>query len=67
MKVADSMIGIERAHDGSMDNARRSAARTVHVSQGPGEGEMQHDPRGLVVAVLMSLVCWAALGFFLLS
>lgn len=61
MKVADSMIGMEQGRDGPMDKRASSVSHRAH------EGEIRHDARGLVIAVMMSLVCWGALGVFLLS
>lgn len=30
-------------------------------------GEVERDGRGLVIAILLCMTCWAALGYFLLT
>ena len=65
MKVAENFIGIEHGVEGPLDPLSRPPA--AYVAQRTREGKIEHDARGLVVAVLMSLVCWGALGFYLLS
>lgn len=63
MKVAENYFDIENAPQVEPVRPREQ----VYASQRTVEGETTHDARGLVVAVLMSLVCWAALGYYLLT
>ncbi|SFF84175.1 hypothetical protein SAMN05518801_102131 [Novosphingobium sp. CF614] len=72
MKVADkNMIGLEHGPDGAIDLDRGMVAGTVYASQRSGQrsgdGQTEHDARGLIVAIVLCMGCWAALGFFLLS
>jgi hypothetical protein len=39
----------------------------VYAAQRSNDGVLEHDSRGLVVAILLCMACWGALGFFLLS
>ncbi|MFC0204806.1 hypothetical protein [Novosphingobium soli] len=65
MKVADDNIirferGMERGH------LARMPAGMVYAAQRMGSGE-EHDGRGLIIAILLCMACWACLGFFLLT
>lgn len=37
------------------------------LEQSPVESATGHDARSLVVAILLCVVCWAALGYYLLT
>lgn len=68
MKVADNnVMGMEQGGEGAIDLGWRRNEGAVYASQRAREGGTRHDARGLVIAVLLCLLCWAALGFFLLS
>lgn len=68
MKVADeNIIRYDYRRDGAADRDRGKPARTVYLSQRSQAPGQEHDARGLVVAILLCVCCWAALGFFLLS
>ncbi|MBT0669138.1 hypothetical protein HT136_12275 [Novosphingobium profundi] len=41
--------------------------REVYATQRLEDDASEHDPRGLVAAVLLSVACWAVLGYFLLT
>lgn len=38
----------------------------VYMSQKLAAGKGEHDARGLVIAILLSVASWAILGYFLL-
>ncbi|MCT2399963.1 hypothetical protein [Novosphingobium mangrovi (ex Huang et al. 2023)] len=68
MKVADeNIVRFENRLEGCVDLNRSKTAGMVYASQRSREGEIEHDARGLVVAILLCVACWAALGYFLLS
>lgn len=71
MKVAEeNVIRFERAPDNGRlprDGSGALSSSMVYIAQRSSEGDLEHDSRGLVVAVLLCMACWAALGFFLLS
>lgn len=72
MKVAEeNIIRFERASNGrsdlSGDLPGALSSGMVYIAQRSSDGDLEHDSRGLVVAVLLCMACWAALGFFLLS
>lgn len=60
MKVADDNVG-GFEHGLEQGTGRDDAPGRLH------DREMEHDVRGLVVAILLCMVCWAALGYFLLA
>lgn len=68
MTVAErNIVRFENRQDGTLDLDRGRAAGMVYVSQRSCESEMEHDARGFVIAILLCMCCWGALGFFLLS
>lgn len=68
MKVADeNIVRLEHRMDGTVDLDRGKTAGIAYASQRSPERAMEHDARGLIVAILLCMGCWAALGFFLLS
>lgn len=68
MKVADeNIILLERFSDEKGTLAPRSAAGIVYAAQRMGSEAHEHDGRGLIVAIVSCMVCWAALGYFLLA
>lgn len=68
MKVAEeNIIRFDHRLEGRMDRDQGHSARTVYLSQRTQDLGQEHDARGLVVAILLCVCCWAALGFFLLS
>lgn len=68
MKVADeNLVGFESRLDEAADLGRNKTTGMVYASQRAREGGAEHDARGLIVAVLLCVACWAALGYFLLS
>lgn len=67
MKVADdNIVRFERVSDGGGDFSARLSAGMVYAAQRMNRGE-EHDGRGLTIAILLCMGCWAALGYFLLS
>ncbi|PNU05755.1 hypothetical protein [Novosphingobium guangzhouense] len=67
MKVADdNIIRFERMSEGMGDLSARLSAGIVYAAQRKDRGE-EHDGRGLTIAILLCMACWAALGYFLLS
>lgn len=71
MKVADdNIIRFERIPDAGRDFSARLSADGVpggvYAAQRMDRGE-EHDGRGLTIAILLCMACWAALGYFLLS
>ncbi|MCJ2187276.1 hypothetical protein [Novosphingobium beihaiensis] len=68
MKVAEeNIIRFDHHADRGVDRDQGNRAGTVYAPQIPPGLEHEHDARGLIVAVLLCVCCWAALGFFLLS
>lgn len=65
MKVASDRMNVIHRHIASERHGSVSAGQ-VYASQRLTEGRKDHDPRGLVVAILMCMACWIALGYFLL-
>lgn len=70
MKVADeNIIRFERIPDVGQDFSSRITADGlrggVYAAQRMDRGE-EHDGRGLTIAILLCMACWAALGYFLL-
>lgn len=43
-----------------------SGSRQVYAMQRLENRAGEHDPRGLIAGFVLSLACWAALGFYLL-
>ncbi|WP_404480847.1 hypothetical protein [Novosphingobium sp. BL-52-GroH] len=67
MKVAEeNIIRFERFSDTRKFSARLPAGM-VYAAQRMGSSEEEHDGRGLIVAILLCMACWAALGYFLLA
>lgn len=67
MKVADdNIIRFEPMSDGGRDFPARLSAGMVYAAQRMDRGE-EHDGRGLTIAILLCMACWAALGYFLLA
>lgn len=68
MKVADeNIIRFERFSDGAGDFSGRISAGMVYAAQRMGDSTEEHDGRGLIVAIMLCMACWAALGYFLLT
>lgn len=68
MKVADeNIIRFDHHANGALGRRHGKSVQTVYLSQRGEDLDQEHDPRGLVVAILLCVCCWAALGFFLLS
>lgn len=57
MKVADENVG-------QFEHGLEPGGNRPHRL---GDRQLEHDARGLVVAILLCMVCWAALGYFLLT
>lgn len=67
MKVADeNIIHLERFSDAGGFSTRLPAGM-VYAAQRMGQNEEEHDGRGLIIAILLCVACWAALGYFLLA
>lgn len=67
MKVADeNIIHFERFSDTESFSTRLPAGM-VYAAQRMGHAEEEHDGRGLIIAILLCMACWAALGYFLLA
>lgn len=67
MKVAEeNIIRLER-YSGPANFPPRLPAGMVYAAQRMGRGEEEHDGRGLIIAILLCMACWAALGYFLLT
>ncbi|MEE4450407.1 hypothetical protein [Novosphingobium resinovorum] len=67
MKVADdNIIRFERIPDTGRDFTARLSTGMVYAAQRMDRGE-EHDGRGLAIAILLCMGCWAALGYFLLA
>jgi hypothetical protein len=64
MKVAKTGMA---ALDGGGDLIGEQSVRFVRVAPQSTEREEEHDPRGLVAALLFCAACWAVLGYFLLG
>lgn len=67
MKVAnDNIVRLQGLGKGSSDGAAHRPAGGVYAAQ-RRDHEQEHDGRGLAMAVLLCVVCWGALGYFLLG
>ncbi|MEJ2409447.1 MAG: hypothetical protein P8Y58_15835 [Novosphingobium sp.] len=68
MKVAEkNVIQFDHRSGGPVEMDQGKVARMVYASQRSQDQELEHDARGLIVAILLCMACWAALGYFLLS
>ncbi|MCJ2177681.1 hypothetical protein [Novosphingobium album (ex Hu et al. 2023)] len=68
MKVAEeNIIRFDHRPEGPVERDQGRSATTVYLSQRAQDLGQEHDARGLVIAILLCVCCWAALGFFLLS
>jgi hypothetical protein len=69
MKVADeNIILFERFSNGARNLSASLPAGIVYAAQRMGnEADEEHDGRGLIIAILLCMACWAALGYFLLA
>src|SRR3546814_17048744 len=68
MKVAEeNIIRFDHCGGGAADRDQGKAAGTVYLSQRSQDLEQAHDARGRAVAILLRVICCAALVFFLLS
>ena len=68
MKVAkENVVLFDHLPEGGIDREQSHRAGSVYLAQRVQNLEQEHDARGLVVAILLCVCCWAALGFFLLS
>jgi hypothetical protein len=67
MKVAEeNIIRFERFPEGASFSTRIPASM-VYAAERMGHGDEEHDGRGLTIAILLCMACWAALGYFLLA
>ncbi len=67
-ECAASYIGDVKVQVADSKNAFiDSGLREIYAMQHLDNETIEHDPRGLVIAVFLSVACWAVLGFFLLS
>ena len=67
MKVADeNIIRFERFSEGAGSFSRRMPMSMVYAAQRMGNSDEEHDGRGLIIAIMLCMACWAALGYFLL-
>jgi hypothetical protein len=67
MKVAEENI-IHFEHFSETESiSTRLPAGIVYAAQRMGRSEEEHDGRGLIIAILLCMGCWAALGYFLLA
>jgi hypothetical protein len=64
MKVAETGMA---ALDGGGDFIDEQSVRFAQMAPQSTEREKEHDPRGLVAALLFCAACWAVLGYFLLG
>lgn len=70
MKVADeNIVRFERSADGMADYRRAAGMNMgmVYASQRSLDTNSEHDGRGLLLAIVLCMACWAVLGFFLLT
>jgi hypothetical protein len=67
MVANENIVRLERSAERISDFPRRAAMSVVYASQRESSGEIEHDGRGLLVAIVLCMACWAALGFFLLT
>lgn len=68
MKVANKNVGpFERRQDLSVDFDQGNATSTGRPPKNSFDREIEYDARNLIVAIVICVICWAALGFFLLS
>ncbi|KHK91140.1 hypothetical protein [Novosphingobium malaysiense] len=68
MMVAESEITVmDQVPEGRRDGERAKNSSIFYNARDANDLDLEHDARGLIVAVLLCMACWAALGFFLLS
>ena len=72
MKVAEkNMIRFDQRFESALDHDLEhdlgKGAGIAYASRAALRHEAEHDARGLIIAILLCVCCWAALGFFLLS
>lgn len=68
MNVADeNVIRFENFSSGMRKFSTRMPAGMVYAAQRIRIREEEHDGRGLIIAILLCMGCWAGLGYFLLS
>lgn len=61
-----NLKGEAMTFDRSLENVPEYRGNGLAGLAGADAGE-QHDARGLVMAILLCMGCWAALGFVLLT
>lgn len=64
MKVVNSRVVSVEHGNGA---AAAQGGNLVCLPQEVIVGEVERDGRGLVIALMLCVTCWAALGFFLLT
>jgi hypothetical protein len=68
MQVADeNIIRFECFSDRNRNFNPLISTSLVYAAQSRGNIEDERDGRGLIIAILMCMACWAALGYFLLA
>lgn len=67
MKVVENnVIHFDRIDDAGRNYSSDLATGVVYAAQRVDRGQ-EHDGRGLTIAILLCMACWAALGYFLLA
>ena len=64
MKVASNRV-VSLEH--GSDSVSGQSGNLVFLTPNAVEGEEERDGRGLVIAILLCMTCWAVLGYFLLA
>ncbi|GGN47800.1 hypothetical protein GCM10011349_16600 [Novosphingobium indicum] len=68
MKVAEQdIIGIDQRFEVGRDTDCAKTSGLFYAAKDAHDLELEHDARGLIMAIVLCMACWAALGFFLLS
>jgi hypothetical protein len=67
MVAEDNIVRFERFSDNGSGFGTRVPAGMVYAAQRLGPDGEEHDGRGLIIAILLCMACWAALGYFLLA
>lgn len=68
MMVADeNIIPFDQYSSRTRSLTSRIPAGMVYAAQRMTKLDEDHDGRGLIIAILLCMVCWAALGYALLT
>lgn len=68
MKIADeNVVRFDEFSGGGRNFSTQIPAGVVYAAQRMRIREEEHDSRGLIIAILLCMGCWAALGYYLLS